>query len=203
MTGPWLVSYVALWLLFLALAAALLAVLHNLGVLFDAVDRARMPGQRWSNLDAGQVLPEVTWRTLAGDPVKSSALKGTRQAIVIVSPTCAPCVEHVKEIAAGERDLDPLDATLRRHVVVCLSDADAAAGFLERAGIESEAQVLVDREHELTRRWGISATPTTVIVDDELRVVRQVYGAEAEPTAHNGAQASASGAHSTNQGGNG
>jgi hypothetical protein len=203
MTGPWLASYIALWILFLALAAALVAVLHNLGVLYDAVDRAGMPGKRSSNLDAGQVLPEVTWRTLAGNPVKSSALKGTRQAIVIVSPTCAPCVEHVKEIAAGERDLDPLDATLQRHVVVCLSDADTAAGFLERVGIDGDVQVLFDRDHELTRRWGISATPTTVIVDDELRVVRQIYGAEAEPTAHNGAHAVTSGVHSTNHGGTG
>jgi hypothetical protein len=197
------VSYIALWILFLALAAALVAVLHNLGVLYDAVERATMPGKRSSNLDAGQVLPEVTWRTMAGRPVKSSALKGTRQAIVVVSPTCAPCVEHVKEIAAGERDLDPLDATLQRHVVVCLSDADAAAGFLERVGIDEDVQVLFDRDHELTRRWGISATPTTVIVDDELRVVRQVYGTEAEPTAHNGAQPVASAVQSTNQGGTG
>jgi len=201
MTGLWLVSYVALWLLFLAVAAALVAVLHNVGVLYDAVNRAGERGTRYSSLDTGQVLPEVTWRTLAGNPMKSSALKGTRQAIVIVSPTCAPCVEHLKEIITGDRDLDPLDSTLQRHTVVCLGDADTATTFLEKVGVTGDGTVLIDRDRELTRRWGISTTPTTVIVDDELRVVRQVYGTEAEPTAHNGAHAAAPCLHPTNEGG--
>ena len=29
----------------------------------------------------------------------------------------------------------------------------------------------------MTEKWGIVATPVTVIVDEELRVVRQIFGA--------------------------
>lgn len=37
MSGLWLVSYIALWLLFLVVAVALLSVLRNLGVIYESL----------------------------------------------------------------------------------------------------------------------------------------------------------------------
>jgi hypothetical protein len=179
-TGLWLVSYVALWVLFLAVAGALVSVLHNLGVVFDAVNVASMqPRGLSSNLKTGQVLPDLTWHTLAGEPRKVSELRGARQAFEIVSPTCGSCVEFLRQIVAGGRDPDPMDATLHKRTVVCLGDADDATRLLESAGITEGVTVMVDRDRELSRKWGITSTPSTVVVDEDLHVVRQVFGAMA------------------------
>jgi hypothetical protein len=185
MSGLWLVSYIALWILFLVVAVVLISVLRNLGIIYESL-RAPSSDQRPapSSLTTGQRVPEVTWRTLAGHAKTVSEMTGVRQAFALVSPDCAPCLDYMKELSEGTRDLDPLDSTLRDWVVVSIGDHDGTARLAKRAGIPANVQVLVDSDRQVVAKWGISRTPSLVIVDEQLRVVRQIFSAEMQSDSH-------------------
>jgi|SRR5215467_7522276 len=180
MEGLWLVSYIALWVLFFTLVAVLLSVLRNLGVIYRSLPGAvkmRAP----SNLKAGEILPEVTWQTLLGEARPLVALRGMRQAITLVSPSCGPCVEYLRKVDAEPPD--PIDETVMRRVIVSLGDAEDTVRLIDRAGVKSRDLVLLDPNRTVSERWGIAATPVTVVVDEELRVVRQVFAVNGDANA--------------------
>ena len=179
MSGLWLISYVALWILVLAVAVVQVSVLRNLGVVYEAF-RARPSEPRAlpSALTAGQRLPDVTWRTLAGQAVPVSEWMGSKRAFTLVSPDCAPCLDYMKELSEGTRDLDPLDSTVKEWVVVSIGSQDGTTVLAQRAGVPANVPILLDSDREVVAKWGIRRTPTVVVVDDQLRVVRQVFDAE-------------------------
>lgn len=83
MSGLWMISYIALWVLFLATALTLVSALRNMGVLYEAVTRLSQHtkwNQTSTNLTAGAELPEVTLQTLTGDDKPLSALEGIKTA---------------------------------------------------------------------------------------------------------------------------
>jgi hypothetical protein len=50
--------------------------------------------------------------------------------------------------------------------------------MLHAAGIQPDGRirVVIDSRQTVIQQWGIHALPATVIVDEQLRVVRQVFG---------------------------
>jgi Redoxin len=176
MSGLWLVSYVALWILFLAVAIVLISVLHNLGVVYASLKMVAPMRQPSSNLMPGQALPEVTWLTLDGQSKSIAAFKGSKRAFAVVSPDCAPCVDYVRQLALRNHEIDPIDSDVHEVVIVSQGDLDGTKRLLEKAEVDSELTVMLDVRREVTDKWGITGTPTTVIVDEQLRVVRQLFG---------------------------
>lgn len=185
MRGLWLVSYVALWILFLAVALVLVSILRNQGVLYTSIKAAtpRLEAAP-SALKPGQTLPLVTWQTLAGESRTLAELRGVKLAIALVSPSCKPCIEYLLKLGVRQASPDPLDPGLKRTVIVSLGDLPGTARLLEQAQLPSTVPVFVDVQREVAERWGISTTPTTVIVDEELRVVRQVFGRRVDHAPH-------------------
>lgn len=175
MTGFWLISYITLWLLFLIIAVALLSVLHNLGVIYESIKAQRIQ-QVPSKLSVGDSLPEVTLPTLGGEMLSTSALLGDKAAFLVVSPTCSPCHEHLRTLATAQTTVDPLDPDLRHFAVISVGDGDRTRHFIERVGLSREIPVFLDTDSLIAIAWGTTATPTTVIVDAQMKVVRQVFG---------------------------
>lgn len=137
MSGLWLISYVALWVLFLIVAIVLLAVLHNLGVIHQSMVAARQSTIHLANpaptrLVAGEALPELTLGTLTGEPRALGDFQGAKTAFLVVSPNCSPCHTALKDIATGRRAPDPLDPTVRHVVAVSTGDYRATAELAER-----------------------------------------------------------------------
>jgi hypothetical protein len=184
MTGPWLISYLAVWVLLLANGIVIVSLLRNLAELHAAL-AALLPKRSWqpfpSELKAGDHLPEVTWQTLSDRPTSVSQLKGVPQAFAVVSPDSALSATYLERLAGGE-DIDPQDSTLTNLVVVSLGDAVTTAELVSRIGLPETVTVLTDSGREVMRKWGISQTPVTVIVDADLQVVRQVFTGESSPT---------------------
>jgi redoxin len=174
----WIVSYIALWVVLLIVTVILVSVLRNLGIVYRSLEALSPAANRAPTaLKAGDRLPDVTWQTLAGDPVTLGNLNSRRQAVALVSPSCEPCLAYLREIAEEARDPDPLDPSVRLGVIVSFGDATGTKRFLSKVGkLPADVRVVVDSSREVSSKWGITATPTTVIVDDELRVVRQVFG---------------------------
>ncbi len=129
-----------------------------------------------SPLVVGEPLPAVALATLAGDSVDSATLRGARRAILVVSPFCEPCIRLLRGIAERQISPDPADDSVQDAVVICLGSADEARSVVAQAGWDGHGRVYIDPERVVPARWGITSTPTTVIVDDDLRVVRQKPG---------------------------
>jgi thiol-disulfide isomerase/thioredoxin len=186
MTGVWLLSYIALWVLLLANAIVLILVIRNLGVLYDSLTTIAPVLSQGSDikLRAGKVLPEVSWLTPSGARRAASEFSGRRFAFVFVSPGCGPCVDYLQVMA---RDgLASIDATANQFAVVSLADRESTVDLITSAGLPGDTTVLLDPNREQAQTWGISSTPTTVIVDDKLRFVRQVIGGPAGHANENG-----------------
>lgn len=179
MTGSiFIVSYIVLWVLWLIVTVILVSVLRNLGIVYRSLEALSPAANRAPTaLKAGDRLPDVTWRTLAGDPVTIGTLDSHRQAVALVSPSCEPCLAYLRDIAAATLDPDPLDRSVRLGVVVSLGDDAETKQFLHKVGeLPADVRVVVDSSREVSSRWGITATPTTIIIDDDLRVVRHIFG---------------------------
>ena len=182
MTGILLVSYIALWVLFLVVGIVLVSVLRNLGIIYSSL-AALAPQQRpLSMLKLGQAVPEAAWETLTGERRTVSDFRGVKQAVTLVSPTCSPCVDHLRSIADRGSEPDPTDSSARHLVSVCLGSLTETLGLLEKATLEADSlpgnvTILMDPQRNTAKKWGMPATPTTVIIDEDLKLVRQFSSA--------------------------
>ncbi len=187
MSGLWLLSYLALWGLFLVVALALLTVLRNLGVIYQSLANRASDGNSFpTKLVPGSQLPELKLRSLQGGTDRLTLPRGQKTAVVIVSPRCSPCHSLLREIAAGLRPLDPLDPAVVNLVAISTGDIAATAAFAEQVQLPSSVRFLVDTERLVAQKWGITTTPSTVILDEHLRVVRHIFGAEEPAPAKGG-----------------
>jgi peroxiredoxin len=179
MTGLWLVSYIALWVLFLVVAVVLLSVLRNLGVIYESLETTsrKSPFVTQTKLETGKPLPNLTLATRTGDTVELSTFQGTRTAFAVVSPHCSACYDLLKDIAANE--VDGLNGSISgstQWVIISVGDTPDTARLVERACLPGELPILADTANAIAEEWGVATTPTTVIVDKRLHVMEQVVG---------------------------
>lgn len=177
MTGLWLISYIALWILFLLVAIALISVLRNLGVIYESLGTVS-PELRSAptKLVTGDHLPDLTLYTLSGGEVSLSETHKGKTAFLIVSPRCSPCHSFLKDIAENGRNPDPLDPSVRHKVIVSIGNISEQTEVVSQIRLSQDLPFLVDTENLVAEKWGITTTPTTVIVDDQQKVVRHIFG---------------------------
>jgi len=171
--GIWLVSDVAMWILLLALAFAMGSAMRNVDLVHRRL-RLMMPAEHRlpTGLKSGQTMPEVTFRTIDGQLQPLSALIGQRHAITMVSPRCQACPAALGRLAESP---DPLDSTVTRRVVISLGDAESTRQLLNEVGLDESTTVWLDRDRLTVRSWGMTEVPVTVVVDENLQVVRQLF----------------------------
>lgn len=177
MTGLWLASYVALWILHAAMGVVLVSTLRNFGVLYSSLESSHRHSdrafstQKWSQLLNGEQLPNLTLHTDGGGTREIWDFRGTKIGFVVVSATCGGCrgyLEHV--LAEGP---DPADASVQSFVIVSLSDPTATAGLLDGLRLPPGQVVLYDTDGEVRATWGIGATPYVAVVTEDMQLVRQ------------------------------
>jgi hypothetical protein len=177
-SGLWLVSYVALWVLVLLLGVSLIAVLYNLGAMYGHLRRDGNMQSLPSGLPGGVVLPEVAWRTLDGQERTPASYLGHKRAFVVLSPSCSGCQDYLRQMGRADFRPDPLDDSVTQAVVISLATATQTADMIKIFDLypDENCEVLVDDAQEVVHHWGTEVLPTVIIVDEELRVVRQVFG---------------------------
>jgi peroxiredoxin len=169
MSGPWLLSYVALWLLVLLLVIGTIGVLRQIGLLYE---HASQPDRPRTKLRSGERVPEIRLEMPTGQRVRLAELIESPTPVLIVSPTCGGCSSLLGQIARGERGSE----VARRVIVVSMSGAREAGELATKAGLSPETTVLIDTGGEIRRVWGVHATPTVVLIDEDLRVMEQHIG---------------------------
>ncbi len=164
MTGIWLVSYVALWILFLIVTIVLVSVLHHIGILYNKVEGKQSPPTK---LTIGGTLPEVTFSTLNGTKVPVSEFIGNGTAFLIISPGCSGCLKALQSLANGDKQYE------KSPIIVGLNDAAAISEMIRQVELPPIYQVLLDTENVLQEEWGVALTPILIETDEQLRLSRQ------------------------------
>jgi len=124
-------------------------------------------------IEVGQVLPDAALHGLNGPSSRLSAYRGQPLIINVWASWCGPCRA---EMVSLER-LAWRDPSGRLSVIGISTDdsIEQARRFIEtsRASIAH----YIDRQLALERLLGATRLPLTVLVDEQGRVVRKVYGA--------------------------
>jgi hypothetical protein len=178
MTGVWLISYIALWILFLVMSTVLLIMLRNPGVFFNFVAMSPQKDLMSSKIEPGMTLPKLMMQTLAGDMIDISTFRGMKTAFFIISPHCSVCINLLKEIAENGTEPNLVTPTVRRHVIVSLGDISDTDEIIRQVGLDQNVPVLVDVESNVLSEWGIKGTPTKIIVDDRFEVTNLIFNKE-------------------------
>ena len=169
----WLMSYVVLWILVLVMAILLIGVLRYLGILFQRYDRLAGRNPPPTTLKTGQLLPDLTLRMNGREPVTISSLRGKSTAILVVRPGCSPCKALLREVSqGGSFAADGAE----RIVVVSMSSVVSTLEMVDGISLPDSVKLLVDENGQVENRWGVVATPVSVIVDADLKVVKQIIG---------------------------
>lgn len=173
MSGIWLASYVVLWVFVVVMAVVIVGLLRTLGVLFERYDALAGFNPPATSLKTGQQLPDVMLQTLTNEPTASRSLRGKKTALSIVSAGCSHCRDLLNSIAKGSPfDGDQVD----RIVLVSISSPASTRELLDGIRLPAIVPVLVGENGSIKDRWGVRGTPVTVIVDEDLKVVRQIVG---------------------------
>ena len=178
MTGIWLVSYIALWVLFLVMASVLILMLRKPGIFFNSVVMSAPKHAMPSKIIPGEVLPELTIQTLAGDRIQISTFRGVKTAFFVISPHCSICVNLLKEIAENGTEPDLVSPIVRRQAIVSIGDVSDTAEVIRRVGLGENIPVLVDVDSNVLTEWDIKGTPTRIVVDDHLEVTSVTFNKE-------------------------
>jgi methylamine dehydrogenase accessory protein MauD len=158
--NPLLISNIVLWVLVLVLAAVLLAVVRQLGVLHERITPA---GALMLNrgLTVGEPAPALEVTDLAGTSrqVGSARTDGRSTLLLFVSPTCPVCKTLLPAVKSSRRDeRDWLD-------VILASDGDVheQRTFVRAQGLEAIPYVV---SAALGLAYQVSRLPFAALVDE-------------------------------------
>jgi methylamine dehydrogenase accessory protein MauD len=158
--NPLVISNIVLWVLVLALAAVLLAVVRQLGVLHERITPA---GALMLNrgLTVGEAAPELEVVDLAGRPLHVGAKRadGRSTLLLFVSPTCPVCKTLLPAVKSSRKDergwLD----------LILASDGDVAEqrAFVRAQGLEAIPYVV---SAALGLAYQVSRLPFAALLDE-------------------------------------
>jgi peroxiredoxin/uncharacterized membrane protein YphA (DoxX/SURF4 family) len=135
-------------------------------------DLAKFP----PGLPIGSIAPNFSLKSLSGESVELEQLlaRGGHVALVFVSPDCGPCTEIFPEIPRWQRSLGG------RLTIVAVSSGTPEQNV--SAARDSEIEVLLEEDWEVTRAYRVLATPSTVLIDPDGRIASiPVSGLMIEP----------------------
>jgi methylamine dehydrogenase accessory protein MauD len=158
--NPLVISNLVLWVLVLVLAAVLLAVVRQLGVLHERITPA---GALMLNrgLTVGEAAPALAVTDLAGQVLQVGATRadGRSTLLLFVSPTCPVCKTLLAAVKSSRKDeRDWLD-------VILASDGEVAEqrAFVRDQGLEAIPYVV---SAALGLAYQVSRLPFAALLDE-------------------------------------
>jgi peroxiredoxin len=120
-----------------------------------------------SGLKAGAVAPEFRLPRIDGGELTLSELRGRRVLLVFSDPHCGPCEElapRLEELHLRRRDLQ----------VVVVSRRGVDANRLKAAKLGLSFPIVLQGQWEISREYGMFATPIGYLIDERGIIVRDV-----------------------------
>ena len=181
MTGWWLVTFILLWLVMLAVVALLMGTLRQLGLLqqqlgLNASTQSAHTGDDPPLEQDGPIIgAELTgdlYEDLAtingyGVLARATVRRAAGTVFVFLTPLCETCQQIVEPLNAFAEARQP-----ELHISVILrADADACRAFL---GIfPLHLPVIGDHDQEITKRFDVHRTPLGLFYDADGILVRK------------------------------
>lgn len=161
----------------------------GLGVMLAAGLLILIPGQRLQNLDLGtagsnspdsanstaNAAPGFTLESLSGERVALQDLQGTPVVLNFWATWCPPCRAEFPELVALQQEF----GDTVRVVGINLTQSERSIGDVREftARYEPGFMHLLDTEGQVQALYGVSAVPTTYILDAEGAIVQRRVGA--------------------------
>lgn len=161
MRGWWLVSYIVLWALFVALAAFCIAMLRQLGLLYVRLGGSLGALQTPAGPEVGGEIPVTEVHDRHGIVRTLIPSEGRFALLLFMSPTCELCDPMIPDIPAFARSI-----RTEADLMVVMSGPDDAGKLARwRAG-----EPPVVSEPSMGEVFGVPSYPYGVLVDDRGRV---------------------------------
>lgn len=139
----------------LMFAGLAVAVLGLMGMLGWSLARSSVA------LEAGAAAPDIDFETFGGERITSADLRGKVVVLNFWASWCLPCAEEAADLEAIWRDYRARDVMV---LGVAYTDTrPAALAYIERLGVTYPNGM--DRAGALSRRYGLSGVPETVVID--------------------------------------
>ncbi len=155
------ISNIVLWVLVLALAAVLLALVRQLGVLHERIAPA---GALMLNrgLKVGEPAPVVSVSDLQGAPHELGAARadGKSTLLLFVSPTCPVCKSLLAAVKSSRRD----ERTWMDVILASDGDVQEQQNFVRAQGLESIPYVV---SAPLGLAFQVSRLPFAALIDEK------------------------------------
>jgi len=116
--------------------------------------------------------PDFTLKTLEGQEITLSKLKGKVVLLDFWATWCAPCRESIPHLVElyktyGEKGLEVIGMNVDR------GDTDTVRRFVKSMDIPYPIAVTPE---EVSRDFGVTALPTTILIDKEGRLREKILG---------------------------
>jgi len=116
--------------------------------------------------------PDFTLKTLEGQEITLSKLKGKVVLLDFWATWCAPCRESIPHLVElyktyGEKGLEVIGMNLDR------GDTDTVRRFVKSMDIPYPIALTPE---EVSRDFGVTALPTTILIDKEGRLRQKILG---------------------------
>lgn len=174
MTGWWLTSYVALWILVLLLAALLLGTIRELGIVRGAAkapDPGQIAGYRGPEDNGPPLDSPLPHRVFEGansyGPLDLGSFAGEeRNVLMFMTPTCMGCQLAVEALNALVSDGGIPGV---RAAVILSGEEVPARSFLNVFPLHMP--VIFDTDRSVSREFGVHVAPTGLVYNREGRLV--------------------------------
>jgi len=157
-------SYVALWLMMLAMGALVLALLRHVGMLelrLEELSHLRVSRIQRDGLSPGTVAPQLTLLDEDGQEVAFAPPVGRRALVVLSQPGCGPCdqlVPHLERLVAADGAPD-----------VTIITKGPPGSWAAPRGV----RVLYQRRSEAMAGFRAFATPWAFLIGPDGRIAAQ------------------------------
>jgi peroxiredoxin len=120
-----------------------------------------------SGLKAGTVAPDFRLPRIDGGELSLADLRGGRVLLVFSDPNCGPCDELAPWLERLHMEQPDL------HVLV-VSRHDTEATRAKAAALGLSFAIVMQKQWELSLRYGMFATPIGYLIDEQGMIVRDV-----------------------------
>lgn len=157
MSGPWLVSYIALWTVVLFQGVVIFLLLRQLGVIYLGTAQ----GVARDGLPLGRRAPDFALPDLDGRPTSLAGFRGLPLLLIFGSATCAPCRTLIPDLNVFARERrDDL-----RVLFLCRGGVQEARRFAGE--VDVQVPVAVHPDEQLPDQYKTRVTPFAFLVDGE------------------------------------